>query len=115
MIIIEVESTATRQKEGISKKTGEFWKMVFQQISISGHLQDGFPAKHPRETTILLDTNKPEPFPVGRYTIASDSFYFGDFDRFTMGSMQLIPLNAFFSELQKQLGVTVAYNQPKAA
>lgn len=115
MIIIEVESTATKEKSGISKKTGEVWKMVFQQISISGHLQDGFPAKHPRETTIQLDSDKPQAFPVGRYTLAADSFYFGDFDRFTMGRMQLIPLSAFFAELQKQLGVTVAYNQPKAA
>ena len=115
MIIIEVESTATKEKSGISKKTGEVWKMVFQQISISGHLQDGFLAKHPRETTIQLDSENPQPYPPGRYAFAADCFYFGDFDRFTMGRMKLIPLNAYFAELQKQLGVTVAYNQPKAA
>lgn len=115
MIIIEVESTATKEKSGISKKTGELWKMVFQQISISGHLQDGFIAKHPRETTIQLDSDNPQPYPPGRYAFAADCFYFGDFDRFTMGRMKLIPLNAYFAELQKQLGVTVAYNQPKAA
>lgn len=115
MIIIEIESTVTKEKSGISKKTGEIWKMVFQQISISGHLQDGFPAKHPRETTIQLDSENPQPYPVGRYALAADAFYFGDFDRFTMGRMKLIPLNGFFNELQKQLGVTVAYAQPKAA
>lgn len=115
MIIIEVESTATNEKEGISRVTGNPWKMVFQQIAITGHLQDGFPAKHPRETTIQLDDKKPQPYPVGRYTVSADSFYFGDFDKFTLGRIKLIPLNAFFAELQKQLGVTVAYNQPKAA
>lgn len=115
MIIIEIESTATKEKSGISKKTGEVWKMVFQQIVISGHLQDGFPAKHPRETTILLHSDDLKPYPVGRYAVAADSFYFGDFDKFTLGRLQLVPLNVFFNELQKQLGVTVAYAQPKSA
>lgn len=115
MIVIEIESTATKEKSGISKKTGEVWKMVFQQIAISGHFQDGFPAKHPRETSIQLDSDRPQPYPAGRYTISADTFYFGDFDRFTLGRMKLIPLKEFFTDLQKQLGVTVAYVQPKAA
>jgi hypothetical protein len=115
MIIIEIDSTATKEKSGISKKTGEVWKMVFQQISISGHHQDGFPAKYPRETTILLDSEKPVPHPVGRYALAADSYYFGDFDKFMMGRIELIPLNAFCNDLQKQLGVSITQPQPKAA
>jgi Helix-destabilising protein len=91
------------------------WRMVFQQISISGHMQDGFPAKHPRETTIQLDSDNPQPYPVGRYTVSPESFYFGEFDRFTLGRIKLQPLNVFFKDCERQLGVTVGYNQSKAA
>lgn len=115
MIVIEIESTATNSKAGVSKNDGKPWNMVFQQISITGHTVDGFLAKHPRESTIQLDSENPQPYPIGRYTLASEAFYFGDFGRFTLGRMKLQPLNQFMAELQKQLGVTVAYNQPKAA
>lgn len=113
MIVIEVESTATKSKSGVSDKGP--WNMTFQQISISGHMQDGFPAKHPRESTIQLDEKDPKPYPVGRYTLASDSFFFGSFDRFTLGRLKLVPLQDYFADLQKQLGVTISYAQPKAA
>lgn len=113
MIVIEIDSTATRTKTGMNAKGP--WAMTFQQITISGHMQDGFPAKHPRETTIQLENEQANPYPVGRYTIASESYYFGQFDAFTLGRLKLIPLQTFFAELQKQLGVTVQYAQPKAA
>lgn len=109
MIVIEIDSTATRTKSGNNAKGP--WSMTFQQISISGHMQDGFPAKHPRESTIQLEENA-QPYAVGKYTIAAESYFFGDFDRFTLGRLKLVPLNIYFAELQKQLGVTVAYGQP---
>lgn len=112
MIVIEIDSTATRTKSGNNAKGP--WSMTFQQIAISGHMQDGFLAKHPRESTIQIDDNA-QPYPVGRYTIGTDSFFFGDFDRFTLGRLKLIPLKQHFEELQKQLGVTISYAQPKAA
>lgn len=112
MIVIEIDSTATRTKTGNNAKGP--WSMTFQQIAISGHMQDGFPAKHPRESTIQIDDNA-QAYPVGRYTIGTDSFFFGDFDRFTLGRLKLIPLKQYFEDLQKQLGVTIAYAQPKAA
>jgi len=113
MIVIEIDSTATKTKAGHNAKGP--WSMTFQQIAISGHMQDGFPAKHPRESTIQLENEHAQPYPVGRYTLAVDSFFFGDFDRFTLGRIKLIPLQSHFAELQKQLGVTVTYAQPKAA
>lgn len=112
MIVIEIASTATKSKSGVSAKGP--WNMVFQQISITGHMVDGFSAIHPRESTIQLDGENPVPYPVGRYTIAPESYFFGDFGRFTLGRLQLVPLNQYFADLQKQLGVTVSYNQPKA-
>lgn len=109
MIIIEIDNTATNTKSGTSAKGP--WTMTFQQISISGHYVDGFPAKYPRESTIPLEDNQ-APYPVGRYTIAPDSFFFGDFGRFTLGRLRLIPVKQYFADLQTQLGVTVAYAQP---
>jgi hypothetical protein len=113
MIVIEIDSIATKSKSGVSAKGP--WNMVFQQISISGHMQDGFPAKHPRESTIQLDSDNPEPYPVGRYTVSPEAFYFGDFDRFSLGRMKLQPIQAFFKDCEKQFGLTVNYGQQKAA
>lgn len=112
MIIIEIENTATNTKSGVSAKGP--WNMTFQQINITGHLVDGFPARHPRESTIQLEDNATA-YPVGRYTIASDSYFFGDFGRFTLGRLKLVPLKQYFADLEKQLGVTVSYGQVAAA
>lgn len=112
MIIIEIDSTATNTKSGTNAKGA--WSMKFQQISISGHMVDGFPSKHPRESTIQLEDDQ-NAYPVGRYTLAPESYFFGDFGRFTLGRLKLITLQGYFADLQKQLGVTVAYAQPKAA
>jgi len=113
MIVIEIDSTATKEKSGTNDKGS--WRMVFQQISISGHYVDGFPAKHPRETTIQLDEKNPTPYPAGYYVIDPEAFYFGDFGRFALGRLRLLPMKDFIAGLQKQLGVTVTYPQPKAA
>lgn len=109
MIIIEIEDTAVKSKSG--NKDGKPWTMRFQQIIFTGHLVDGFPARHPRESTIQLEDDQP-PFPVGRYTLAPESYFFGDFGRFAMGRIKLVPLKDFFADLQRQLGVTVTYQQP---
>lgn len=113
MIVIEIDSTVTKEKSGENAKGR--WNMVFQQINITGHMVDGFPARHPRESTIQLDSENPQPYPVGRYTIDPASFYFADFGRFALGRLKLQPLKEHLGELQQQLGVTVAYQQPKAA
>lgn len=113
MIIIEIDSTATKEKNGVNAKGP--WTMIFQQISISGYMQDGFVAKHPRESTIQLDDKNPQPYPAGRYVIAPESFYFGDFGRFTLGRIKLLPMKDFMLGIQAQLGISVTYNPPKAA
>ena len=113
MIIIEIDSTAVNTKAG--EKNGKPWTMAFQQITIIGHFVDGFQSKHPRETTIQLDEKNPVPFAPGKYVLGADAFYFGDFGRFTLGRMKLQPLPAFLAELEKQIGVTIARAQPKAA
>lgn len=109
MIVIEIDSTVTKEKRG--SKDGKEWHMVFQQISISGHYIDGFPARHPRETTIQLEEGQ-QAYPAGRYTLASDSYFFGDFGRFTLGRLKLQPLKDYLAEIQQQLGVTVTYGKP---
>lgn len=108
MIIIDIESPAYRTKEGTKEETGKPWKMHFQQIVIHGHYVDGFPARHPRESTIQLDEKNPVPYPVGRYALSSEAFYFGDFGRFTLGRLQLQPLDKFLLELEKQLGCKIS-------
>jgi len=113
MIIIEIDSKAVNTKAG--EKNGKPWTMAFQQITIRGHFVDGFPSKHPRETTIQLDEKNPVPYPEGSYVIGADAFYFGDFGRFTLGRLKLQPLAAHLAEVEKQLGVTISRTQPKAA
>jgi len=113
MIIIEIDSTAVNTRAG--EKNAKPWTMAFQQISISGCYIDGFQSKHPRETTIQLDGKSPVPYPVGKYVIGADAFYFGDFGRFTLGRMKLQPLAAHLAEVEKQLNVTMTRNLPKAA
>lgn len=112
MIIVEIENTAINTKSGV--KGDKPWSMSFQQITFTGHLVEGFPSKHPRESTIQLEDGQ-QPYPIGRYVVAADSYFFGDFGRFTMGRIKLQPLKDHLAEIQRQLGVTIAYAQPKAA
>ena len=113
MIIIEIESTAVAQKSGSNAKGP--WTMYFQQILITGHHVDGFPARHPRESTIQLDDKNPTPYPAGKYVIAPESYYFGDFSRVSLGRLKLQTVAAFFADLQKQTGARVTFEQAKAA
>lgn len=113
MIIIEIENTAVAQKSGTNAKGP--WTMNFQQILITGHHIDGFPARHPRESTIQLEDKEPRPYPPGKYVIAPESFFFGDFGRFSLGRLKLQPVQSFFAELKKQTGANITFDQPKAA
>ena len=113
MIFVDIDSDAVAVKSG--EKNGKEWKMHLQQIAFVGHYVDGFPAKLPRESTIELDKNNPKPYPPGRYVVAADSFFFGDFGRFTLGKIKLQPVAAFFAELAKQTGARISFEQPKAA
>lgn len=101
MIVFEVENSATNSKSGISDKTGKPWQMHFQQVLIHGISVDGFPSRFPRESTIQLDDGQ-QPYAPGKYVIASDCFYFGDFGRFTMGRLKLMPLPLFLADLQNE-------------
>lgn len=112
MIIFEIESMQVNEKSGV--KAEKPWKMRFQQVSITGHYVDGFAAKYPRETTIQLEDEAPA-YPVGRYALAAESYFFGDFGRFTLGRLKLVPLKDYFAEMQAQLGVVISVPQPKAA
>jgi len=112
MIVFDIEGTEVNEKSGV--KADKPWKMRFQLVTITGHYKDGFPARYPVETTIQLEDDAPA-YPVGKYTLASDSFFFGDFGRFTLGRIKLVPLKDHLSEIQRQLGVTISYNQAKAA
>ena len=112
MIIIDIDSTVVKTKTG--NKNGKDWKMTFQQCAFIGHFTDGFPARNPQDSSIQLEDDA-QPYAAGRYTLASDSFFFGDFGRFTLGRGKLVPLKDHLAELQRQLGVTISYNQAKAA
>lgn len=101
MIVIKIESTQVNTKSGA--KEGKAWTINFQQCAIAGFYVDGFPAKYPREMTIQLDEKNPVPYPVGDYVLSPESFYFGDFGRFTMGRMKLLPLSSFLQEVQQQV------------
>mgnify|MGYP002777336936 CR=1 FL=1 len=107
MIIVKVESTAIASKSG-TRKSGEDWKMNFQQVSICGAFIDGFPSRHPRETTIQLDEKNPQPYPVGDYVISPESYYFGDFGRFNLGKIKLQPIADFGKEFKQYVEGTKA-------
>jgi len=102
MIRIEIKSADVRTKAGTSKRTGEQWKMNMQQMYIHGFYQDGFPSDAPRPSTIQLDQDNPQPYAVGLYAISDESFFFGDFDRFSLGRLKLVPLVGFVNEAAKQ-------------
>ena len=112
VIIVSIDNVAVNEKSGT--KGDKAWKMRFQPILISGLMVDGFESRYPRETTIQLEENA-APYPVGQYVIASESFYFGDFGRFTMGRMRLQPIAAYMADLERTLGVTVTAKPAKAA
>lgn len=114
MILIEIDNEAVKSKQGTNKE-GKPWTMNFQQILIHGHVVDGFPSRHPRETTIQLDEADPKPFPVGKYVLAPESYFFGDFGRFSMGRMKLQPLSQFLAEVQAQFKVQPVAASTKAA
>lgn len=106
MIIIEIDSTQVSTKAGT--KNGKNWRMDYQQVAISGTYVDGFPTKYPRESSIQLEGDNPQPYPPGKYVIGAESFYFGDFGRLTLGRVKLQPLAAFVAELQKMLPAKAA-------
>lgn len=106
MIVIEIDSTAVNTRTG--QRDGKPWTMNLQQITFHGHYVDGFQSRHPRESTIQLDETNPVPYPVGKYVIASDAYYFGEFGRFNMGRIKLQPFAAFIADLEKQTGVTIS-------
>lgn len=106
MIIIDIDSTAVNTKTG--EKDGKPWSMHFQQITFYGHYVDGFPSRHPRESTIQLDEKNPVPYQPGKYVIDPAAFFFGDFGRFTMGRMKLQSFGAFIADLEKQAGIKVS-------
>lgn len=114
MIFVDIESDAIATKRGTNDE-GKPWTMNLQQIAFVGHYVDGFPAKLPRESTIQLDDKDPKPYPPGRYVLGADSFFFGNFGRFTMGRLKLQPVAQFIADLQKQIGAKVVFEQPKAA
>lgn len=102
MIRIEVKNATVREKTGTAKGTGKPYSMRFQQVYVHGFFQDGFPSDVPRATTIQLEDMQ-EPYPVGLYAIGDESFYFGDFDKFSLGRSKLVPLGTFMAEAQKQV------------
>lgn len=106
MIVIEIESTNVSTKAG--NKNGKNWRMDYQQVAISGMHVDGFPTKYPRESSIQLEGDNPQPYPPGKYVISDSAFYFGDFGRLTLGRIKLTPLAAFLADVQKQFGVAKA-------
>jgi Helix-destabilising protein len=113
MLLIDVDSTATRTKQGM--KDGRPWTMTFQQITINGLLVDGFPSRLGRETTVQLERDNPQPYPVGQYVLGPDCYYFAEYDRFSFRGMRLQPVSVFLADLSRQLHVTIKPALEKAA
>jgi len=105
MILIEIDNQEFMKKTGISKKTGEAYTMCAQQCIYTGTYVDGFLSKLPRESSIQLDSLNPQPYPPGKYVIAADSFYWGDFNKLAFGRIKLQPLAQFMAEIKKQFSV----------
>ena len=102
MIRIEVKNASYKSKSG--SKNGNPWTMNFQQIYIHGYYQDGFPSDSARPSSIQLDKDNPQPYAVGLYSLSDESFYFGEFDRLTLGRMKLVPLAEYLKQLKEDLG-----------
>ena len=103
MIVIEVTRQAYQSR---STSSGTFND---QSVLIHGVMVNGFPAEVPRQATVSLDQQNPQPYPPGKYVISDESFYFGKYDSLALGRMRLRPLSDFLKELQVQ------FSQQKAA
>lgn len=106
MIVIEIDSQEFMKKSGIAKSTGEAYTMCAQQCTYSGTYIDGFPSKLPRESSIQLDSLNPQPYPPGKYVIAADTFFWGDFNKLAFGRVKLQPLAQFLAEIKKQFAAS---------
>lgn len=103
MIIVEVTRSSYQSKQT------EFGPRHDQPILIHGVYVSGFPGEVPRQATIGLDKKDPKPYPVGQYVIDDESFYFGKYDKLTIGFLRLLPLSEFINDLR------TTYGPPKAA
>ena len=112
MLLIDVDSTVTRTKQGT--KDGRPWMMTFQQITIHGLLVDGFPSRYARETTLQLERDA-QPDPVCQYVLGPDCYYFAECDHFSFRGVRLQSVSVYLADLSRQLHLTIKPVLEKAA
>ena len=74
MIKVQVEKVEVEEKRGTSQRTGKPY--AIREQSAWGYFcdQEGRPHPHPQQVRITLGDLQ-EPYPVGAYVIADESFY----------------------------------------
>lgn len=86
MLRIEIESTLTNSRSGVSQRTGQPYTMVSQNALA---YQQG--SKHPDKIVIdLMDGERAHP--VGNYAIADESFEPDKYKKLQLRRMVLVPI-----------------------
>lgn len=85
MIKVEVKSTEVVTKSGVSARTNKPYS-IREQVAVYAFLfdRDGRANPYPTRVTISL-RDEQEPYPVGLYTLAPESFYVDRFNALSLG------------------------------
>lgn len=105
MLIIEIETTSINTKAGV--KNGKNWRIDTQPCLVHGLFASGMPNRFPRETSIQLNGDNPEAYPVGKYVLSPECYGLDQYGSLEMRRVRLQSLASHVTELQKLM--------PKAA
>jgi hypothetical protein len=89
MIRIEIKSTDTNTKEGVSAKSQKPYKIVEQAAYAHLFDESGQPKPYPTEITVTLDDGA-KPYAAGMYTLLPQSVQSGAYGRLEFGRLKLV-------------------------
>lgn len=99
MLIIEIETTSIQTKAG--NKNGKNWRIDTQPCLVHGLFASGMPTRFPRETSVQLNGDNAEPYPVGKYVLSPECYGLDQFGGLELRRVRLQSLSAHVAELQK--------------
>ena len=88
MIRIEIKSLVIAERSGISNNNGKPYTMREQFGWAQLFSDDGTPEPYPTKIKIGLEANQ-QPYPIGVYSVALNTFYVGKYDDLQLGRLKL--------------------------
>lgn len=81
MIRIDIDDASVNVRSGTNTRGP--WQSREQTAWVHLFERNGTPQPHPQRMIVRLDDDQ-QPYPVGKYQLADNSFYLGDFGRLTL-------------------------------